>query len=75
MRTRTPPLARAEGGCSQYVVHQDTSEPRRILLYEQYLDQRALEAHRETAHFKAVIENRILPNLEGREREVYTVIG
>ena len=68
-------LARAESGCSQYVVHQDPSEPRRILLYEQYLDQRALEAHRETPHFKAVIENRILPNLEGREREVYTVIG
>ncbi len=69
------PLARAEPGCSQYVVHQDAAEPRRILLYEQYLDERALEAHRETEHFKSVIEGRVLPLLERREREVYTVIG
>ncbi len=69
------PFARAEPGCSQYVVHRDPAEPRRILLYEQYLDQGALEAHRETPHFKSVIEGRILPKLERREREIYNVVG
>lgn len=68
------PLVRAEAGCSEFLVHVSPQDARRILLYEQYLDEQALAAHRETPHFKAVIEGQVLPLLAEREREVYRVL-
>jgi quinol monooxygenase YgiN len=42
-----------------------------FLLYEQYTDQAALDAHRNTPHFKEIIEGTIVPLLDRRERELY----
>ena len=69
------PLVRAEAGCAAFLVHVSPDDPRRVFLYEQYLDERALAAHRETAHFKAVIEGEVVPRIETREREIYTVLA
>jgi autoinducer 2-degrading protein len=35
-----------EPGCRMYQVHRSRQEPRRFFLYEQYDDEKALEAHR-----------------------------
>jgi quinol monooxygenase YgiN len=44
--------SRAEPGCVSYIPHQVEDDPDTVVLYEQYTDQKALAAHRETAHFK-----------------------
>ena len=44
--------SRREPGCVSYIPHQIQDDPDTILIYEQYRDPKALEAHRETAHFK-----------------------
>jgi (4S)-4-hydroxy-5-phosphonooxypentane-2,3-dione isomerase len=43
--------ARKEPGCSMFQVHRHRTEPRRFFIYEQYKDDAALEAHRNTPHF------------------------
>jgi quinol monooxygenase YgiN len=72
---RMAPLVKAhEPGCRLYQVSRSTEDPNLLLLYEQYVDQATLEAHRETPHFKEIIEGTIIPLLEKREREFYTLI-
>lgn len=50
-------------------------EPGCFLLYEQYETYAALAAHRETPHFQAIIEREIVPMLEQREREFYSLVA
>ena len=38
--------SRREPGCLMFVVHQHRTEPGRFFVYEQYVDDSALEAHR-----------------------------
>jgi quinol monooxygenase YgiN len=45
--------------------------PDQFLLYEHYVDDAALAAHRETPHFKEIIEGTIIPMLDKRERFFY----
>ena len=40
--------------------HQATENPDLFLLYEHYVNQAALEAHRNTPHFKEIIEGSIV---------------
>lgn len=69
------PIVRAEEpGCTLYQANRSTENPDMFLLYELYADEAALQAHRETPHFKAIIEGTIVPLLERREREFYTQI-
>lgn len=44
--------SRQEPGCVTYVPHFIEDDPDTILLYEQYRDQAALEAHRASPHFQ-----------------------
>jgi quinol monooxygenase YgiN len=44
---------RDEEGCLRFNVLQDARDPDVYYFYEVYRDQRALDAHRETPHFKA----------------------
>jgi (4S)-4-hydroxy-5-phosphonooxypentane-2,3-dione isomerase len=44
------------------------------MLYEHYVDQAALDAHRATPHFKEIIEGTIIPMLEKRERFFYDLV-
>ncbi len=44
--------SRQEPGCVSYIPHRHEDDPDTVILYEQYVDQKALAAHRETPHFK-----------------------
>jgi (4S)-4-hydroxy-5-phosphonooxypentane-2,3-dione isomerase len=44
--------SRTEPGCLMYVVHRHRSDNLRFFIYEQYEDDAALEAHRNSPHFQ-----------------------
>jgi quinol monooxygenase YgiN len=44
--------SRQEPGCATYIPHTLEADPDTVLIYEQYRDAAALEAHRASAHFK-----------------------
>jgi quinol monooxygenase YgiN len=44
--------SRQEPGCVTYVAHTVEGEPDTVLIYEQYRDEQALEAHRASPHFQ-----------------------
>ncbi len=44
--------SRKEPGCLMYVVHRGLDDRSRFIVYEQYKDEAALEAHRATPHFQ-----------------------
>jgi quinol monooxygenase YgiN len=44
--------SRLEPGCISYIPHFIEADPSTVLIYEQYVDEAALEAHRNTPHFK-----------------------
>ena len=44
--------SRKEPGCLMYIVHRHKDDPRHFFIYEQYRDEAALQAHRESAHFQ-----------------------
>jgi quinol monooxygenase YgiN len=67
-------LSRAEPGCRLYMVNQSPENPRKLLLYEQYVDKGGYEAHMATAAFKENILGKVVPMLESRVREFYEVI-
>jgi quinol monooxygenase YgiN len=69
-----PLVAEHEPGCKLYHACRSQDKPDLFLLYEQYVDEAALLGHRETAHFKEIIEGTIMPLLENRERELYTLV-
>ncbi len=45
-----------EPGCLRFDVIQDRDDPNRFYFYEVYRDESALEAHRQTPHFKRYFE-------------------
>jgi (4S)-4-hydroxy-5-phosphonooxypentane-2,3-dione isomerase len=63
-------VARDEPACVLYRAARSVERPDTFILYEEYTDQAALEAHRETPHFRRLIEGAVVPMLESREREV-----
>lgn len=72
---RMAPLVRErEPGCALYQAARSQDNPDLFLLYEQYADEAALLAHRETPYFKEIIEDTIVPLLERRERQLYTLV-
>jgi len=63
-------VRRDEPACLVYRVSRSIDDPDVFVLYEEYVDEAALLAHRETPHFRASIEETVVPLLESREREV-----
>jgi quinol monooxygenase YgiN len=62
---------RTEPGCLMYLAHRSTTDPRRFFLYEQYVDQAALDAHRGAPHFERYLKGGLLPIVESRSPELY----
>jgi len=60
----------AEPGCLGYEVFEATPQPGTVLLLEHYRDDASLQAHRESAHYRAVVVDRILPLLTRRQVEI-----
>jgi quinol monooxygenase YgiN len=46
--------SRKESGCLMYIVHRHKTDHRRFFIYEQYQDDAALEAHRNSDHFQQI---------------------
>jgi (4S)-4-hydroxy-5-phosphonooxypentane-2,3-dione isomerase len=44
--------SRLESGCLMYIVHRHKDDARTFFIYEQYKDEAALQAHKETSHFQ-----------------------
>ena len=67
--------ARKEPGCVMFKVHRHRTEPRRFFIYEQYKDDAALEAHRNTPHFLQYAR-KDLPKVADRiEGQLYDPLG
>lgn len=49
---RLTEASRQEPGCVSYIPHELADDPSEVLIYEQYRDEAALEAHRASAHFR-----------------------
>ncbi len=58
---------RREPGCVQFVVGRDPERPDEFVLFEQYVDEPALELHRSSPHFKEYVAGTVAPLLEERE--------
>ena len=63
--------SRKEPGCLMYIVHRHAEDPRKFLVYEQYKDDAALEAHRNSPHFQSLATGEIYKLVESREAEHY----
>jgi quinol monooxygenase YgiN len=63
--------SRQEPGCLMYVAHQHQSDPTRFLVYEQYKDEAALQAHRDSEHFQKYAANGLYRHVVEREAEIY----
>jgi quinol monooxygenase YgiN len=61
---------RKEPGCIQYVAHQSTENPLNFSFYEQYVDEAALDAHRNSPHFAWYIKGGIDALISNRTREL-----
>lgn len=64
------PQSLAEPGCLGYEVFESTDEPRTILILEHYRDAQALDAHKLSKHYQALVVERALPLLAERKVEV-----
>lgn len=64
--------SRQEPGCANYVAHYVESDPDVIVIYEQYVDAEALEAHRSSPHFDEWATNGLYRLL--RERTMETLV-
>lgn len=68
---RLEQASRQEPGCLMYVVHQHRTDSRRFFIYEQYVDDNALEAHRQSPHFQEYAVQALRNIGERREGELY----
>ena len=61
--------SRREPGCISYVPHHSEGDPDTIVIYEQYRDENALAAHRESPHFKKYGVGGLLQRMKERSLE------
>ena len=66
--------SRQEPGCKAYIVNQLVDDPEVIVLYEQYDDEAAFEAHGASEHFQRIVVPQIVPLLVERSRETFRTL-
>ncbi|NQW04886.1 MAG: antibiotic biosynthesis monooxygenase [Acidobacteria bacterium] len=71
LKRMAPLVAAHEPDCEVYHVSRADDDQNLLLLYEEYRDEAAFTGHRETKHFKEIIEGLVVPMLERRERELF----
>ncbi|MGZ5352599.1 MAG: putative quinol monooxygenase [Actinomycetota bacterium] len=74
LRRMAEAVARSEPACVVYRASRSIDDPDVFVLYEEYVDEDALLAHRETPHFLDLVEGIVVPALETREREILAPI-
>jgi quinol monooxygenase YgiN len=65
--------SRQEPGCVSYIPHHLEDDPDTVLIYEQYLDPKALAEHRESEHFKKYAVAGLYQKM--RERSVENLVA
>ncbi|MBA2310468.1 MAG: antibiotic biosynthesis monooxygenase [Pseudonocardiales bacterium] len=65
------PLVQAEPGCEAFTAHRASEDPREFVLFEQYRDRAAFDAHVESVHFLEIARDRIRPMLDSRDVMLY----
>jgi quinol monooxygenase YgiN len=69
--------SRKEPGCVNYIAHWvkgDDTSPDTVLIYEQYQDEAAVEAHRQSPHFQQYATGVLYKRMLSREVEHLNVI-
>jgi quinol monooxygenase YgiN len=66
-------LTRQEPGCVTYVPHTVEGEPDTVVIYEQYVDEGAVEHHRHSPHFARCAVGGLYQKM--LERKVETLIA
>jgi quinol monooxygenase YgiN len=67
--------SRQEPGCEHYIPTQDPENAHSFLLYEQYVDKAALDAHAASEHFQRLAVGAFPSLLDGpRERTFYQTL-
>jgi quinol monooxygenase YgiN len=61
--------SRQEPGCVSYIPHRVEGDPDAVLIYEQYRDSEAADAHRQSAHFKKYAVGGLYQKMLDRSRE------
>jgi len=64
--------SRLEPGCLMYVVHRRKDDPRHFFIYEQYKDEAALQAHRESPHFQEYAVKALKDIGERKQGDLYS---
>jgi len=64
----------AEPGCHLYIANRDQSDPNVLVMYEQYTDEAAFQAHLASDHFRELVAGRVVPLLSDRRRETFDVV-
>lgn len=67
--------SRREPGCLFYAVQRSRENPRRYLVYEQYKDEAALDAHRNSQHFKTYATEGVYRFVEFRQAELFSPVS
>ena len=67
--------SRQESGCLMYIVHRHRADPARFFIYEQYQDDAALEAHRQSPHFQQYAVTELNGIGERRDGELYVPLS
>lgn len=73
LREMAPEVEKHEPGCKFYTASISQDQEDLIILVEHYEDEAAFAGHRDTPHFQSIIEGKIVPLLDKREREVATL--
>jgi quinol monooxygenase YgiN len=66
---------RRESGCIAYVVQRSRENRRHYLVYEQYVDEAALDAHRNSPHFRQYGAEGFYRFVEDRRAELFDPIS
>jgi len=66
--------SRSEPGCRRYQPLQSVGDGREFVIYEEYVDEAAYEAHGASEHFRRFAVEEGIPLLDSRERAYYRTL-
>ena len=66
--------SRNEPGCLLFWTHRSIDEPGRFFLYEQYVDEAAVQAHAASEHVRTFVLEDAVHRLDERRREMYETL-
>lgn len=59
--------SRKEKGNVSYAIYQSGNDHNELILHEEYIDDAALESHKQSEHYQRIVVNQIIPHLAMRD--------